>query len=326
MTVALATPAPRAAAYAVPDVAPAAAFHAALVRDGWLLPTAVRGVPGRSAIFERVLAGVEAHLEAAAAADGAEVLRFPPVIPRALLEQSGYLNSFPHLAGSVHSFAGTDAEHQARLRDAGGGAAGEPLGTDWAGALPPTAVVLTPAACYPVYAHARGDLPAGGRLVDVASYCFRHEPSDDPGRMQSFRMHEWVRLGTPDDVRAFRDTWLKRGVALLAALGLEVHADVAHDPFFGRAGRLLAAAQREQSLKFELLAAVGDPGRPTAVASCNYHQDHFGGKFGIRTADGASAHTACVGFGLERLVLALVRRHGTDAGAWPAPVRDALRL
>ena len=311
------------APYTPPNTVPAAAFHAALVRDGWLLPATVPGVPGRSATFERVLASVERHLERAAADDGAEVLRFPPLIPRALLERSGYLESFPHLAGSVHAFDGSDADHRTLLRAAGDDTASS-LGTTWADALPPTAVVLTPAACYPVYEHARGELPAGGRLVDVASYCFRHEPSDDPGRMQSFRMHEWVRLGTPDDVRAFRDRWLERGVTLLGALGLEVHADVANDPFFGRAGRLMAAAQREQSLKFELLAAVGDPAHPTAVASCNYHQDHFGHKFGIHTADGASAHTACVGFGLERLVLALVRRHGTDAGAWPAAVRAVL--
>lgn len=306
-----------------PPVAPAAAFHAALVRDGWLIPASVPGVAGRSAVFERVLAGVEHYLEAAAADDGAEVLRFPPVIPRALLERSGYLESFPHLAGSVHSFTGSDADHRALLRAVESGGQGG-AGSTWADTLPPAAVVLTPAACYPVYEHARGDLPAGGRLVDVMSYCFRHEPSDDPGRMQSFRMREWVRLGTAEDVRAFRDQWLERGIALLGALGLDVHADVANDPFFGRAGRLMAAAQREQSLKFELLAAVGDPAHPTAVASCNYHQDHFGHKFGIRTPDRAPAHTACVGFGLERLVLALVRRHGTAVGAWPAAVRAAL--
>lgn len=317
-----ATAAPAAPPHFAPP-SPAAAFHATLVRDGWLHPAAVAGVPGRSEVFERVLAGVERHLAAGAAEDGAEVLRFPPVIPRALLEQSGYLESFPHLAGSVHAFAGGDADHRALLRAAEGGAT---LGAAWTGALPPTAVVLTPAACYPVYEHARGTLPEGGRLVDVMSYCFRHEPSDDPARMQSFRMREWVRLGSPDDVRAFRDRWLERAQALLGALGLEVHADTANDPFFGRAGRLKAAAQREQALKFELLAAVADPDHPTAVASCNYHQQHFGQKFGIQTADGAAAHTACVGFGLERLVLALVRRHGTHAAAWPGPVREALGL
>jgi hypothetical protein len=48
-----------------------------------------------------------------------------------------------------------------------------------------------------------------------------------------------------------------------------------------------------------------------AVMSCNYHLEHFGEAFDIRTDDGAVAHTACVGFGLERMALAL----GSDAGS-----------
>ena len=35
-------------------------------------------------------------------------------------------------------------------------------------------------------------------------------------------------------------------------LGLQIVADVANDPFFGRAGSMLAASQRESALKFEL--------------------------------------------------------------------------
>ena len=34
------------------------------------------------------------------------------------------------------------------------------------------------------------------------------------------------------------------------------------------------------------------------------------------------AHTACVGFGLERITLALLRHHGLDLAAWPEAVRD----
>jgi seryl-tRNA synthetase len=78
-------------------------------------------------------------------------------------------------------------------------------------------------------------------------------------------------------------------------------------------------------LKVELLAPIaGD--EPSAIASLNYHQDYFGEAFGIRTADGVVAHTACVGFGLERMTLALYRRHGLDRDAWPGPVRRVLGM
>ena len=43
-----------------------------------------------------------------------------------------------------------------------------------------------------------------------------------------------------------------------------------------------------------------------------------------QTADGEVAHTACVGFGMERVALALFKHHGLDVKAWPAPVRKAL--
>jgi len=41
-------------------------------------------------------------------------------------------------------------------------------------------------------------------------------------------------------------------------------------------------------------------------------------------ADGATAHTACLGFGHERIVLALLQRHGLDPDGWPASVRAQL--
>ena len=43
----------------------------------------------------------------------AEVLRFPPVMSRALLEKSGYLKSFPHLLGCVSSTDGNETKIRA---------------------------------------------------------------------------------------------------------------------------------------------------------------------------------------------------------------------
>jgi seryl-tRNA synthetase len=89
---------------------------------------------------------------------------------------------------------------------------------------------------------------------------------------------------------------------------------------------MLASSQREQALKFELVAPIESAERPTACVSCNYHQDVFARAYDIRSADGSVAHSACVGFGLERITLALFRHHGLDTGAWPSRVRAALAL
>jgi len=118
--------------------------------------------------------------------------------------------------------------------------------------------------------------------------------------------------------------WLQRGLDLLHSLGLPAKSDVAADPFFGRAGKMLVNNQRDQNLKFELLIPITSSANPTACMSFNYHQDSFGIKWGLNLEDGSVAHTACVGFGLERIALALFHHHGLDVKAWPAKVRKAL--
>jgi seryl-tRNA synthetase len=187
-----------------------------------------------------------------------------------------------------------------------------------------TSVALTPAACHPLYPTCSGRLPEQGKLIDLTSYCFRHEPSGDPARMQMFRMREHVRLGTPDMVHSWRNLWIERGRALLSSLGLVVADAPANDPFFGRGGRMLAANQRQQALKFELLTPITSEALPTAIMSFNYHQDHFAQLYGIQTHAGDVAHSACLGFGLERIVIALFKTHGFDPERWPDAVRQRL--
>ena len=292
-----------------------------LIHKGVLIETGVDGLYGRSGLFEQIVDGFDRMISRAGADQAAEVLRFPPGMNRALFEKSGYLKSFPQLAGTVHSFAGNDRDHAALLDHLA-------RGEDWSEKQEMTDVALTPAACYPVYPTVarRGPLPADGLVFDLNSYCFRHEPSKEPTRMQMFRMREYVRVGTPDQVVAFRQKWLDRGQILIDNLRLPYKVDVANDPFFGRAGRVMASSQRDLGLKFELLVPVNSEEHPTACLSFNYHQDHFGSTWGIRTETGDVAHTACVGFGMERVTIALFKHHGLDVAKWPAEVRDALSL
>jgi seryl-tRNA synthetase len=296
-----------------------AALLAELIERGLLIESGVPGVYGHGAVFEDVRMRLDALLSAAASARGSERLRFPPLLPRRQLERSGYLGSFPHLAGSVYAFDGNE-------RDAAAQAERAARHEDWGEFQHMTELVLTPAACYPVYpaVAARGPLPAGGVFVDAGgSWVFRHEPSHDPARRQMFHQHELVRIGEPAAVLEWRDEWAERGLKILRGLGLAAELDVANDPFFGRRGRMLASSQREQALKLELLVQIAGP-EPTAVASFNHHREHFGSTFGIELSDGDVAHTACLGFGHERIVLALLVTHGFDPAGWPAEVRDRL--
>ena len=66
--------------------------------------------------------------------------------------------------------------------------------------------------------------------------------------------------------------------------------------------------------------------KPTAIGSSNYHEDHFGLPFDLHPADGEVAHSACIGFGLDRITLALFATHGMDVAGWPGEVRSALQV
>ena len=292
-------------------------FYEELVKHRLIIPVGVPGAFGRGPVFEDVLARFNDAVSRVAREDSAEVMLFPPVIDRKVLERSDFLDSFPQLAGTVFSFFGGERDHKRLSQKLH-------ARESWADLQGMTSVVLNPAACYPVYPSFTGVIPQNGRLVDMQNWVYRHEPSPEPTRMQAFRVREFVRVGTPEMVVAWRDQWVNRGVTLLTSLGLPARAEVASDPFFGRGGRMLAVSQKDQKLKFEVVVPVISDEHPTAVCSFNYHQDHFGHTFGIKTAAGETAHTACLGFGLERCVMALFRHHGCDVAAWPKPIRDRL--
>ena len=294
------------------------AFRDDLIDDGLLVPMGSDGLFGRGAVFESIVTALDTAIMTLGADNNPTILRFPPVISRTLIERTDYLKSFPDLLGSVHSFSGSDRDHLALIATAESGG-------DWAQAFTSTDVVLCPAACYPLYPMSSGQtVPDSGRIYDVVGTCFRREPSIDPARMQSFRQHEQVFIGGESEAMAFRNRWLERGTDLLRQLGLPVEAAIANDPFFGRVGKMLASSQRDQALKWEMVVPICSEEWPTAIASTNAHQDHFGAPFDIRRPGGSAAHSACIGFGLERCTLALLRHHGLDPHLWPSEVRSIL--
>ena len=236
---------------------------------------------------------------------------------RSELERSGYLHSFPHLLGGVSCLKGSEATIRAVVEQ-----------PDWANELSATELVLSPAACYPVYPMAAALRADSGQRSDVRCRfgLFSSRIHSRDGTVQSFRMREFVCVGTPEQVLEFRTRWMFLAQRLAKQLGLEHRIAPASDPFFGKGGRLAAMSQLEQSLKFELLIPLSPKEGPTACMSFNCHRDHFSSVWDLITENGDKAHTGCVAFGMDRLALALFKTHGLDLGKWPVVVRENLSI
>src|SRR4051794_6978463 len=172
-----------------------------LVESGRFVPTGVDGIYGRDAMFEPVAAGFDRLVSAAGAGESPTQVEYPPMIPKVNFDKIGYLRNFPELVGPVFSFVGGADDHKkvlARLDE----------GAPYADLLEQSEVALTPACCYSIYPSVEGSLAAGGRVFETCGYCFRHEPSVDPMRLQAFRQREHIRIATPDEVLDWRDRWL----------------------------------------------------------------------------------------------------------------------
>ena len=123
------------------------------------------GVYARTALFERVIEGLT-NLVSRYRDPSAEVMRFPPVMSRSQLEKTDYQNNFPQLLGGVcclHLHGSTEPSAP---------------GGDWAAAASTSDLVVTPAACYPVYplVAARGAVPEKGLMFDVSADCSGASP------------------------------------------------------------------------------------------------------------------------------------------------------
>jgi seryl-tRNA synthetase len=280
-----------------------AAFLTSLFESSFLLPTGAQGVYGRGPAHEQAIAGLTRLIERQG---------FPPVLAAEDFRRSGYFKNFGPLAGGIHCFCGDEEDHRAAARL-------HQTGEDFSAHQRATGLFLTPAACYPVYGAlaSRKTLPPSGTIIDAASWCFRREPSTDPARQQMFRMHERVFAGGEDEAEIFRTGWLDRAQAIAEAIGLPNRIAIANDPFFGVTGRLMARSQRQQELKYEWQIPLTDPAQPTACASFNLHLTKMADAWNITLANGEPAFTACVGFGLDRLALAVFRHHGPDPAHWP---------
>jgi len=250
--------------------------------------------------------------------------RYPTLIPAATMHRCGYLSSFPQylmFAARLHSDLDV---YRAFVADT---AAAGRLVPDVLDRCAGVDLCLPPTMCYHTFQQfADRKLPPGLDVTTARGKSFRHEEKYHRGleRLWDFTIREVVFFGTREAVLRRRQAFLRRILRLAEDLELTGRCEVANDPFFGNADvAARSSSQRLLELKYELRLDVGD-GRDIAIGSFNFHERTFGLAFDIALSDGETAHTACAGFGLERLAYAVACQYGTDPDTWPAHLRRSL--
>lgn len=236
----------------------------------------------------------------------------PMTLPASSL--GGHLRSFPHQVTFAMALDPADAN----LGEFADGPVVDRSGAVALTRTAPVTAVLTPAACHHVYHAHQGEQLPSATYVTTRNTCFRREQRYEPLRRQwTFTMREIVCLGTAGESATFLAQARATVDHFALLIDLPMDWTPATDPFFRpdrHPGHLL---QRIQPVKHEAVY-----GGSLALGSVNLHHDHFGSAFGI-TRDGAPATTACLAFGLERWLYALVDRHGPEPDGWPDLVAAA---
>ena len=128
-----------------------------------------------------------------------------------------------------------------------------------------TDLVLTPAACYPVYPAIAARGAAGRRAASPSTPAAPTSSATSPRATRpACRSSTSARSsGSASRRRSPRGAtrWRDRSVELLRSVGLDADFDVANDPFFGRSGRLLARSQRSPGAE---VRGAGPDRRPRA--------------------------------------------------------------
>lgn len=258
---------------------------------------------------------LDARFRGLATQVGAEPWHLPSVEPtHDLLRSTGYLASH----GQHVSFAYRLPAHFDRLAAFTADARG-PDRLAWPSPpheVEPTGHILAPVVCHNIYRALRGTSLSGGRAITALGTCYRHEGFRFAPllRQWEFSMREIVLAGPPAYVEEVRIRTLDLVKELATELDLDARLEIATDPFFVSEAASARTFQALRSTKLELRLAIDDV-VTTAAGSFNLHGDHFTSPMSIRDRDGNLVETACIAFGLERWMAAILARWGSPPRA-----------
>ncbi|HDR8040745.1 TPA: hypothetical protein QCZ17_003007 [Bacillus cereus] len=249
----------------------------------------------------------------------AEEPKYPTLLPIDILKRTSYLNSSPQYQMFV-CHPKEDMDELLKLNKIiSEGKASQSFNEPQ--------LVLSPAACFHCYMdYENVELPHPVTIT-FNQNVFRNEGRNNwggIGRLADYTVREIVFFGSMEYVVACREQVIKKTKDFVEKLNLDAKLCVTCDPFVVPVMQRYKKIQIHEKYKYEMQLGIS-PDKYLATASFNLHGSVFSKEFNIRVRDVDETVSGCVGFGLERWVLAFLAQFGTNPNHWPKQVIEQLK-
>ena len=183
---------------------------------------------------------------------------------------------------------------------------------------------LSPSACFHSYIEYQNKTLEKCQLLTFTQSVFRNEGRfnySEFGRLKDYHVREIVLFGNMDYVVRKRMEIMNKAIQILKNFNLNGDVEVSADAFIVPKMQKYKKIQFFDKSKYEMHLKYQDKSK-IAVASFNLHGTAFTDPFKIKINGCEEAVTGCVGFGLERWVLAFLSQYGTNVSEWPTQIKE----
>ena len=183
---------------------------------------------------------------------------------------------------------------------------------------------LSPSACFHTYIEYKDKTLKDNTIVTFKQNVFRNEGRlnyNEIGRLCDYHVREIVMLGSNQFIIEIRDKIMQKSKELMSKLQLVGDISLASDSFVVPKMQMYRKIQHIDKSKYEMHLNISSD-KSISTASYNLHGKAFTDPFNISVENCEDTVTACVGFGLQRWVLAFLLQHGLNEESWPEEVKS----
>ena len=183
---------------------------------------------------------------------------------------------------------------------------------------------LSPSACFHTYIEYKDKTLKDNTIVTFRQNVFRNEGRlnyNEIGRLCDYHVREIVMIGSNEFILESRNKIMQKSKDLMSKLQLIGDISLASDSFVVPKMQMYRKIQHIDKSKYEMHLNIS-PDKSISTASYNLHGKAFTDPFNISVENCEDTVTACVGFGLQRWVLAFLLQHGLNEESWPEKVKS----